>query len=425
MYGRFKRWKMVAVITGCIFILLGGISPVVAQPPLKILMFSSFVPANDEMLKEAGAEFGRQRGIKVEVDFVGIQEMYPKLAAEAESRAGHDIVGLENLQVSVVQRSLLSINDVIEKIVDEYGEFAPAAKEACYREGEWKALPWWIVPFNGTYRMDYFEQVGEKAPATWEDVLRAGRKLKAIDHPIGFPLGSCGDANNSLYQVMWGFGAEIATPEGVVAIDSPETREAIAFVKDLCEKAMTPEVLGWADNGANNKFMISGIGSWTFNPISIWVIAKRDFPAIAQQLNHHGALYGIRGKYGAGDFYSFGIWEFSPNKELAKDFLAYLYEDEVMNPYLTGGDGFNLPTHPHFYSHPVFQSPKLAGLMGYARWLHLTGWPAPPDARAQEVYQRWIIPNMFMRVVAGDLSVDKAIREAEKELIEAGYKPAR
>ena len=400
-----------------------------AQKPAKaefsILMFGSFVTKNDEILKEIAKEFAAQRGAKVEVDFVAIREMYPKLTAEAESKAGHDIVGLENLQVSVYQESLLSISDVIKKIEKKYGDFAPVTKEACYRKGEWKALPWWIVPFNATYRMDYFAQVGERAPESWDDLMRAGQKLKGIGHPIGFPLGSCGDANNSLYQILWAFGAKIATPEGVVAIDSKETREAIAFVKELYDKAMTPDVLGWADNSANNKFILSGTGSWTFNPISVWVVAKRDLPDIAKQINHHGALSGVRGKFGAGDFYSLGIWKFSPNKKIAKDFLAYLYEKDVMNRYLASGDGFNLPTHPQFYDHPVFQDPKVAGIKGYTRWLHLTGWPAPPDARAQEVYQRWVIPNMFMKIISGSAPVEKAIKDAEKELVEVGYRATK
>lgn len=400
-----------------------------AQKPAKaefsILMFSSFVAKNDETLKEIAKEFAAQRGAKVEVDVVAIREMYPKLAAEAESKAGHDIIGFENLQVSVYQESLLSINDVINKIEKKYGGFAAVTKEACYRKGEWKALPWWIVPFNATYRMDYFAQVGERVPESWDDLMRAGQKLKSIGHPIGFALGSCGDANNSLYQVLWAFGAKIATSEGIVAIDSKETRGAIAFVKELCDKAMTPDVLGWADNSANNKFMLSGTGSWTFNPISVWVTAKRDLPDIAKQLNHHGVLSGVRGKFGAGDFYSLGIWKFSPNKKIAKDFLAYLYEKDVMNRYLASGDGFNLPTHPQFYDHPVFQDPKLAGLKGYTKSLHLTGWPAPPDARAQEVYQRWVVPNMFMKIVSGSASVEKAINEAEKELVEVGYRAAK
>ncbi|GAH32194.1 unnamed protein product [marine sediment metagenome] len=57
--------------------------------------------------------------------------------------------------------------------------------------------------------------------------------------------------------------------------------------------------------------------------------------------------------------------------------------------------------------------------------MHYTGWPAPADKRAQEVYLRWTVPNMFTEVTTGILSMDQAISKAEKELIEIGYKPAK
>ncbi|MBA7483496.1 hypothetical protein ES705_21494 [subsurface metagenome] len=423
---RLNKWKVLGMIFCSILLILGSLVCVYAQDStLRILMFSSFVPQNDEALKAIGAEFGREKGIKVEVDFVSIKDMYPKLVAQADSKSGHDIIGLENLLPITYKGSLLNLDDIIEEIIAQYGPFANIAKEISYQDGHWKSLPWWIVPFHSTYRMDYFKDVGEQVPRTWEDLLRAGKKLKAIGHPIGIALSATGDSNNALYQIMWGFGARTADSNGVVAINSPETRKALTYVKELYEKTMIPDVLTW-DNGGNNRYILSGVGSWTMNPISVWVIAKRDFPELAEQLNHYGAQYGPMGRHGAGDFYSLGIWDFSPNKALAKEFLLYLYKKDVMNSYLESGQGFNLATHPYFYEHFVFQrNPKISELIGYAEWMHYTGWPAPADKRAQEVYLRWIVPNMFTEVATGTFSMDQAISKAEKELIEIGYKPAK
>lgn len=388
---------------------------------LSILMFSSFVADNDSKLREVAEEFGKMKGIDVEVEFLGIQEMYPKLTAEVNSRSGHDIVGLENLQVSLYQEALLPLNDVIEEIVDDIGVFADSSETAVIREGDWKALPWWIVPFNATYREDLFNQVNQPAPNSWDDLLVAGKALNAIDKPIGIPFGSCGDANNSLYQLMWGFGGGLADPDGKIIVNSQETRAALSFAKQLYEEAMPSEVIGWSDNGANNNFLLSGNGSWSFQPISVWVTANKNNPELAENFNHHGALEGPAGRYGSGDFYSLGVWNFSPNADIAKEFLAYLYTKDIMNSYIDSGKGFNLPTHPYFYDHPVFSHPKLQGLKGYADAFRITGYPAPPDKRAQEAYQRWIVPNLFYKVVSGRLSIDQAVNEAVAELIEIGY----
>ncbi|MFA5603052.1 MAG: ABC transporter substrate-binding protein [Bacilli bacterium] len=388
---------------------------------LSILMFSSFVAENDSELREIAKEFGEMKGIDVEVEFLGIQEMYPKLTAEVNSRSGHDIVGLENLQVSLYQNALLPINDIIEKIVDELGEFPASSITAVVRDGDWKALPWWIVPFNATYREDLFKEVGHAAPNSWDDLLVAGRALKAYGSPIGIPFGSCGDANNSLYQLMWGFGGGLADANGKIIVDSKETRNAISFAKQLYEQAMPAEVIGWSDNGANNNFLLSGVGSWSLQPISVWVTASKNNPSLAEKFNHHGALEGPAGRFGSGDFYSLGIWEFSPNADVAKEFLAYLYEKQIMNRYLTSGKGFNLPTHSYYYDHEIFSHPKLQGLKGYADAFRTTGFPAPPDQRAQDAYQRWVVPNLFYKVVSGRVPMDQAINETVKELLEIGY----
>jgi len=388
---------------------------------LSILMFSSFVADNDSKLREIAEEFGKLKGIPVSVEFLGIQEMYPKLTAEVNAKAGHDIVGLENLQVSLYQQALLPIDEVIQKIVKDYGDFAPASVTAGVRDGKWLALPWWIVPFNATYREDLFKKVGMQPPTTWDELLKAGTALKANGTPIGIPFGSCGDANNSLYQLLWGFGGGLADANGKIIVDSKETRAALAFAQQLYKDAMAPEVIGWADNAANNNFLLSGKGAWSFQPISAWVTASKNNPPLAESFNHHGALAGPAGRYGSGDFYSLGVWNFSPNADVAKEFLSYLYQKAQMDRYLASGKGFNLPTHPYFYNHEVFSHPKLQGLKGYADAFRLTGYPAPPDSRAQDAYQRWVVPNMFYKVVSGKSSADQAIKEAVAELVEIGY----
>jgi ABC-type glycerol-3-phosphate transport system substrate-binding protein len=118
------------------------------------------------------------------------------------------------------------------------------------------------------------------------------------------------------------------------------------------------------------------------------------------------------------------IWKFSPNIELAKEFLRYLYQEANMDFYLSSGDGFNMPAHPRFDAHPVFyKDPTLAPVVGYIRFVRPFGWPAPADGRAQMVYTSWVIPTMFYKVVTGTTSIDVAIKEAEEALIAIGYLP--
>lgn len=411
------KWGIVLMV-----VLLASLAGFAASSSLRILMFSSFVAANDEALRTLAQKFGQERGVEVVVDFISIPEMYARAATEAQAQAGHDIIGAENFMVALYKDLVVPIDEVIQEIITRWGPFHPIAKQLAYFDGHWKALPLWAVGFHPLYRKDYFALGGVEPPRSWPELLEVAPKLWNLGHPIAFAISSCGDANNSLFQIMMAFGAKIANENGVVAIDSSETRRALEFVQKLFEY-MPSEVLAW-DNAGNNRYILSGEGSWTLNPISILISARQAFPEIAANIGLQGALSGPAGIYGSADVYSFMIWKFSPNVDLAKEFLRYLYKEENMHYYISSGDGFNMPLHPRFDAHPVFyKDPVLSPLVGYMRFVKPFGWPAPADGRAQMVYTGWVIPSMFYKVVTGMTSIDQAIKEAEEALVAIGYLP--
>jgi multiple sugar transport system substrate-binding protein len=403
---------------------LAGRFPQIAlgqEREVSVLMFSSFVPANDEELRRQAAEFGRKNGVKVTMDFISIPEMAAKHAAEVQAQRGHDIIALENLQTAMVADQLEDVDEITGAITKKWGAWHPVATQACFLNGHWKAVPRNSVAFHGTYREDYFSQVGERFPASWNDILRAAKKLRAADHPVGFAVSQAGDSNNSLQPLLWAFGGKAVTAQGEVAIMSPETEAAIAYVQEIFP-LMDREVLAW-DNAGNNRFILSGRGSWTLNPVSVYMSSKGPNPDLAGRLNHHGALLGPKGRFGIGDFYSFGLWKFSRNKGAAKELLQYFYEEENQNRFIESGGGFNLPAHPKFDRHPVWRrDPKLEGIIGYTKWQKLTGWPAPPDRRAQAMWTTFVVPNMFAQVVTGKLAPKVAMEWAARQLHEIGYK---
>ena len=133
---------------------------------LSILFFSSFQKANDEDLVKLANEFAKKNNVKVVVDFISIPEMAAKLTSEVMAGKGHDIIGFENLQVALHKDNVVSLDDVVEEITSQYGEFDKVMKDVCFHDGHWKALPWWTVPFHGLCRRDYLEEVGASSPET-------------------------------------------------------------------------------------------------------------------------------------------------------------------------------------------------------------------------------------------------------------------
>ena len=70
--------------------------------------------------------------------------------------------------------------------------------------------------------------------------------------PVGFSLAPEGNSDQTMRAIMYSFGAHEQDETGNLTINSPQTVEALKFVKALFEEAMTPEVLAW-DASSNNR----------------------------------------------------------------------------------------------------------------------------------------------------------------------------
>jgi multiple sugar transport system substrate-binding protein len=401
-------------------ILQGQQPPAVAQQrELSLLTWNHFVPASDVELKKQAERFARQQGVKVRVDTIAHPQIPAKLAAEIQTQAGHDIVQFRDLEAALYQHAALTVSDLCDELAKKHGGWWDFARQADVIDGEWKAVPWFYVSGCITYREDYFAEVGEAAPDSYDDLLRAGRKLKKSGHPIGFAISQTSDANSTIYPILWCYGASIVAEDGkTITINSPQTIEAVEYLKTLYFDCMEPEVLSW-DDSSNNRFMLSGKGSWTRNAISIYEAARQKNPEQAKHINHTIPPKGPVRRLGITPTLSLGIWKFAKNQELAKDFLRFHFEAEQANAFIEAGAGFNQPFLKAYDEHPVWsRDPKLQALIGFANWSALSGWPGPPTRGAPLVFNSFIIPNMCAKAVGG-MPTKEAVAWAEQEIKKA------
>jgi multiple sugar transport system substrate-binding protein len=105
-----------------------------------------------------------------------------------------------------------------------------------------------------------------------------------------------------------------------------------------------------------------------------------------------------------------GIWNFSPYIELAQDFLAFLFERENFNAWITASFGSNQPPLRAFANHPIWQQdPKTAIIPKEGEYARARGWPAKPNEYVQLTENNYIPPNMAAKAVTGT-PIKKAIR---------------
>src|SRR5439155_678740 len=126
--------------------------------------------------------------------------------------------------------------------------------------------------------------------------------------------------------------------------------EVIEWYKELYHDAMEPEVLSW-DDASNNRCILAGKCSWIHNPISPYNLALSKSMPIADEINHHNSPAGPAGTHSAPPITAIGIWKFSKNVPLAKDFIKFLFQKENFDAWIVASNAFNHPPLRHFADH--------------------------------------------------------------------------
>ena len=399
-----RRFLKASAITlgGAPAILLDRAPALAQKRELTFLSFNHFVPASDDEVKRQTELFAKQAGVSVRFDTIAGPQMPAKRAAQVASQSGHDVIVTGAADPFLYEQHLVDVGDLVDFLGSRYGGWYPFAKETCHTGSGWRAVPWYWVAFPGSYNEALFKKAGLQTPKTWDDLLKAGKILKKQGNPVGIAISHCTDANISFWSVLWCYGGKVLETDGKTpAINSDKAAQVVEWYKELYSDAMEPEVLSW-DNASNNRFLLSGKGSWIHNPISPYVAAVTKKMPIADEINHHNSPSGPAGIHSATGVNSLGIWKFSKNIPLAKDFIKFLFQKENFDAFIVGGSAFNQPPLKAFAEHPIWASnPKYAMLPKEADYVHEQGWPAKPNAAVQLIVVNFILPDIVAKAVNG------------------------
>ena len=427
---RFTRREFLkgggAAAAGLTGILAAGRPPAFAQQrELTILSWAHFVPVSDKELKRQCDEFAALANVKVRLDTIAHLQLATKRAAEAQSRSGHDIVLMYAADPDLYFEQLADVTDVATEVGPKLGGWIN--EEDWTLRGQFKAMPWYHSSHPLNYRSDLLEKIGERPPDTWEDLLGVGKKLKGIGHPVGIQLSHCNDSNHTMRVILWGHGASYVAKDGkTITLNSPQTAQAIEYVKRLYTEAMEPEVLAW-DDASNNRALVGGKAGIILNPTSAYETARSSKAKIpGTQREIHEVIEftlpprGPAGRFGGESHFLLSIWNFSKNIDLAKEFLRWHFQPEQQDKFIAASLGFNHPLFKKFLTHPIWAAnPKFKPFAGEIPSItrHM-GYPGPATGKAQLVFDLYIIPDMYAQAATGRLSTQAAIEWAEKEIKE-------
>jgi multiple sugar transport system substrate-binding protein len=387
------------------------------EKTLKVVQWKHFVPDYDRYFNTFVKEFGQKHKCTVEVDYVATPDLPTSIAADISRGGGHDVFHLNGVGAWLYDQALVDVTSVADKLAKEFGGWIPNSESIGKVKDKWLAIPYWYIAYPLIINRGYFQQAGVDFTdkTTWNDMLAIGAKTKASGHPFGIPFSQTPDANDDLYPLMAAFGADFFDKQGKINFRRKEISDALEFGKKFFDQTMTDEVLSW-DDSSNNRFIASGKGSMICNPISAYRTAAKDNPDVYRNLEVTKTPLGPKGRKNGARTMSYGIFNFSKNQDLGKEFLYAMVADSHRG--MQESTGYNHPFLKSFTKKPMpvlGTEPKLMLLQDFQDDVIFIGYPGPMTKTATGMYAKFIIPTMFAEVAKGK-PVRAAMDDAEKKL---------
>jgi multiple sugar transport system substrate-binding protein len=394
-----------------------------ANPELNVLRWSVFVGGDKDLWEENCRKWEKVTGGKVNNEYISWEDVRPKAAMSAAVGAGPDLVLGWHDDPHLYPDKLLDVSDVAEYLGAKYGGWEDACVTYGTKDGKWIAIPMGAPGQQVVYRKSWVDAAGFSTfPDKVEDFITLCKKLKEMDHPVGFALGhSVGDGNNWAYSWLWSYGASTVDKEGNPAINSPETRAALDGMKALYG-CMAPGCASWLDPH-NNKAFLSNQISVTNNGISIYYAAKNkaEWADIAKDTYHAALPIGPVGR--PSELHLFNqafVFKHSKVPNAAKHFLMFMLEEEQAAPWINAMRGYVTPPLQAYRKLPVWtEDPKHTPYRDCVKNMLYNGYPGPIGPGSAAVMAEYVVVDMFANYCARDMSADKAIARAENAIARA------
>ena len=418
---------------------------------LRILQWSHFVPAYDTWFDQYARDWGADNDIDVVVDHINLADLTTTVAAEISAGSGHDLIEIVGAEAGQFEPSLLSMNDLNLEAQNRFGEQLAVSHRYSYNPATENyygfCIGWTIDPAN--YRRSLWEAAGlPDGPTTWEDLVTYGGQIRDEQGvQLGIGLAQEIDSNMAHRAIMSSFDAMVQNENGEVVLTEGDNfervLESVQFMQRLYEAAMTPEVFAW-NAASNNQALIAGRASYIMNSISAYRSSQEDVPDIAEDVFFGPALQGPRGTAWANAhvIYNYVVPTHAQNPDGAQQFILDLAENYDMAMYHSklynsasffdspvSGNG-DYPTvdgatsfrdlHNVWFENDPFKLPneadgKLRPLINATEWTTNVGHPGVCSPAVAEVYNTFVVPNMFARAVRGDQTPEESIRTAAQE----------
>lgn len=402
---------------------------------LSIIQWIHFVPAYDDWFDNTWCkQWGEKNDVQVTVEHINNTLLDTRAAGEVAAQQGHDL--FMNLHpMAAYEDQVINHASIVKAIEKQVGPYSQLGKLSTYnpKTKKYFAVSDNYVPDPVVWRRDLWNGIGA-APYHWSDVFKAAPKLKAIGHPVFIGQSQELDSNMALMAYMMCYGSFIQNEHNVPVLNSKATVNA---VKLMASMAQNEDGSIFAANPAtNNNYLYSGVGSMILNAISATRTPENQNLPFAGDLNIWPIPIGPHGRFGLEHVMGcYNIWKFSQNQDNASQFLVDLcvnYKDATNASLL-----YNFPSFPGAYPFKEIRKTAAADkhkpLGKYTvlttiaeKYTHNIGYPGTYNAAMDEVFTKYLIPQMFAQVSQGKMSAADSVSQtnAQVKQIYAKWKAA-
>ena len=205
-------------------------------------------------------------------------------------------------------------------------------------------------------------------------------------------------------------------PDGKVAINSPETINAINYAKALYE-TFIPGTESWLDINNNRAFLAEQI-SLTANGVSLYYAAKNDeaLKEIAEDIRTTNFPIGPVGE--SAELHqtsSIILFDHCQYPEAAKAYIKFMMEADQMNAWIEGSSAYCCQPLKAFADNPIWTAdPVHAPYARASETLRPNGYAGPLGYASAGVMADYVLVDMFASAVTGQTTPEEAAAEAER-----------
>lgn len=376
------------------------------------------IEVDKKVLQPELDKFEKQTGIKVKLEVVPWSDLLNRILTATSSGQGPDVLNIGNTWSASLQASgaLLPWDEKNFGKIGGKDRFVESALGSTGVQGQDPAaVPLYSMAYALYYNKKLFAEAGiAKPPATWDELVAAGKKLTAKGkNGIGVEGANLSNNIHQVFVLGKQHGADFFTPEGKPDFTSDGAVAAVKQYVDLMaqHKIVAPGNAEYAQNQSLSDFSKGRTG------MVLWQTASATFEAQGMKDEDWGvAPAPVRsGKPGPGTAtnsmvagINMGVFKNTDNRDGALKFVKFMTSDAEQK-ILNKAYG-SIPPVKSAQSDPAFAAPAVAVLRDTLA-TSAAALPQVPEESQFETVVGTAVKELFADAAAGRAVTEQSVRE--------------